>query len=435
MATGGGSGDKSQKLGLVALVSIVVSSMIGSGIDGLPQAMSAHSALGAVVLAWLICGVGMFCISRTFIVLSDIRPDLNAGIYMYAQAGFGPFTAFLVAWGYWLMTVFSSVAFAVMIMDTMNYFMPGDFTGGNNFASLIGSSLLIWGFNYIVLSGLRVAGTISIIGTIAKMIPLVAFIGILVYHLNDAQLSSDIWANNPTQPTTYLGSVFTQTIAPLDVALWCFIGVEGAVALSGRSRQKKYVGKATSIGFLIALCVLILVSILPFGVLPQAVLSQIPTPSTAGVLKLVVGEWGELLITVGVLISVLTSWLAWTLICAEIPMVAANNGTFPTVFSHKNAHGAASNSLWVSSGLKQLIVILAFFAQDAWLTMLAISGLCVLPAYLGSTAYLCKISLNGEFQHYSQRNCFSALLFGFFGLAFCVFMFYSSQLQYLALVP
>jgi len=98
-----------QKLGLVALVAIVVSSMIGSGVDSLPQNMAETSALGPVVIAWIISGFGMYFIAKTFMVLSDLMPDLQSGIYMYARDGFGPFSAFVVAWGYWLMTMFSNV--------------------------------------------------------------------------------------------------------------------------------------------------------------------------------------------------------------------------------------------------------------------------------------------------------------------------------------
>ncbi|RFY48786.1 amino acid permease, partial [Salmonella enterica subsp. enterica serovar Enteritidis] len=89
---------------------------------------------------------------------------------MYAREGFGAFVAFIVAWGYWLMTIFSNVAFAIMVMDTLNYFLPGDFKGGNNIPSIIGASILIWGFNYLVLSGTKLAGAINIIGTFAKLI-------------------------------------------------------------------------------------------------------------------------------------------------------------------------------------------------------------------------------------------------------------------------
>lgn len=165
----------SEKLGLLALTAIVVSSMIGSGIDGLPQNMSAHSAVGPIIIAWLLTGFGMFFIARTFIILSNIRPDLQTGIYMYAREGFGEFIAFIVAWGYWLMIIFSNVAFAIMIMDSLNYFIPGEFKGGNNLASVIGASILIWGFNFIVSSGVKTASVLNIVGTIAKLIPLFLF--------------------------------------------------------------------------------------------------------------------------------------------------------------------------------------------------------------------------------------------------------------------
>ncbi|MCV5540065.1 arginine:agmatine antiporter, partial [Escherichia coli] len=85
------------------------------------------------------------------------------------------------------------------------------------------------------------------------------------------------------------------------------------------------------------------------------------------------------MIILGVLISVLTSWLAWTIICAELPMVAAQNGTFPKPFSKKNVKGSASVSLYISSAFMPIVVLLVYFSNDAWLAMLAISTLTVLP--------------------------------------------------------
>lgn len=90
----------------------------------------------------------------------------------------------------------------------------------------------------------------------------------------------------------------------------------------GRAKNKQDVGKATLIGFLLALIIYMLMSILPFGVMPQAELAQVSNPSTAGVLAHVVGQWGDWLMSAGLIISVLAGWLAWTMLCAEIPMVA-----------------------------------------------------------------------------------------------------------------
>lgn len=426
---------KSQKLGLISLVAIVVSSMIGSGVDGLPQNMAANSALGPIIIAWLICGFGMFFIARTFIVLSDIRPDLQSGIYMYAREGFGPFIAFNVAWGYWLMNIFSNVAFAVIVMDALNYFFPGDFQGGNNLASIIGASILIWGFNFIVLSGTRDAGIINTLGTFIKLIPLVIFVFVLVYSLNYTQLTTDFWGHTPANHQQKLGTVLSQVLSPLDVALWCFIGIEGAVALSGRARNKADIGKATLIGFVISLGICILISVLPFGVLNQAQLATIPTPSTAGVLKEITGLWGEWLINLGVVVSVLTSWLAWTMICAEIPMIAAQNGTFPESFARKNNRDTASFSLYTSTIFMQLVMLLVYFSHHAWITMLSIASVTVLPAYLASNAYLFKLCLSGEYDKYASKGKVAAVISSIIGMVFCFFMFYASQMQYVAFTP
>ncbi len=151
--------------------------------------------------------------------------------------------------------------------------------------------------------------------------------------------ADNVWGHSASKASQDLGSIFSQVTSPLSVALWSFIGVEGAVALSGRAKNKRDVGKATLIGFVVSLIICLLVSILPFGVLTQHELSAIPTPSTAGILKIVVGEWGKIMIILGVLISVLTSWLAWTIICAELPMVVRAERHIPETVQQKKCEG------------------------------------------------------------------------------------------------
>ena len=56
-------------LGVWALAAIVVSSMIGGGIYSLPQNMAAGASAGAVLLAWVITGFGVYFIANTFRVL------------------------------------------------------------------------------------------------------------------------------------------------------------------------------------------------------------------------------------------------------------------------------------------------------------------------------------------------------------------------------
>jgi len=428
------------KLGLLALVAIVVGSMLGGGVFSLPQNTAATSAIGPVLIAWVIAGVGIYFIANSFRILSDLRPDLQAGVYMYAQEGFGSFIGFNVAWGYWLMTAFGNVAFAVILMDAFNEFLPGVFTDGNNLNSIICGSVLIWGYNFLVLSGLRVAGFINTIGTIAKLVPLVLFVLLLGFMINYSQLFDNFWGTTPqivtqVNNTTESVSLYSQILSPLTVALWSFIGVEGAVVLSGRAKNKKDVGKATLFGFVVALVIYVLLSILPFGLMTQAELAQVANPSTAGVLQNAVGDWGKGLMSIGLIISVLAGWLAWTILCAEIPMVAGQKGAFPRVFDKVNKNHSASVSLWVSSAIMQAAMLLVYFSNNAWSTMYNICALMVIPAYITTTLYMVKICLTGEYNKYSNKGKSLSLISGVLGALFCVLILYASQIQYVALIP
>ncbi|WOE30568.1 MULTISPECIES: basic amino acid/polyamine antiporter [unclassified Acinetobacter] len=428
------------KLGLLALIAIVVSSMLGGGVFSLPQNTAASSAVGPIIIAWIIAGIGIYFIANSFRLLSDLRPDLQAGVYMYAQEGFGSFIGFNVAWGYWLMTCFGNVAFAVILMDAFNEFFPGVFTGGNNLTSIICGSVLIWGYNFLVLSGTRVAGALNTIGTIAKLVPLILFVFILGFLINYTQLFSNFWGTDPAVLSTSGNhsapvSLAMQILAPMTVTLWAFIGVEGAVVLSGRAKRKSDVGKATLIGFILALVIYILLSILPFGAMTQAALSQVANPSTAGVLSAVVGEWGNWLMSIGLIISVVVSWLAWTMLCAEIPMVAGKNGAFPKAFAKTNKNHAGSVSLWTSSFVMQAAMLLVYFSNDAWVTMYNISALMVVPAYITTTLFMAKICLNKQYDQYAKTGKNLALCSGILGALFCLFILYASSFKYVALIP
>ncbi len=88
------------KLSRGALVALVVGSMVGAGIFTLPAAFGRSTgALGAFV-AWCIAGSGMLMLAFVFQTLSRRKPELDAGIYAYARAGFGNYLGYLAAFGY-----------------------------------------------------------------------------------------------------------------------------------------------------------------------------------------------------------------------------------------------------------------------------------------------------------------------------------------------
>ena len=422
-----------KKLGVVALAALVVSAMIGGGIFSLPQNMAQGAAVGAVLLAWVITGVGMFFLANTFRILSDARPDASTGIYAYARLGFGKFAGFQMAWGYWLCNIFGNVGYAVLLMDAFDYFFPGIFTGGNNIWSIIGGSCVIWLMNWAVLRGVNQAAFVNIIGTIFKIMPILLFIIIMLFCFRWKIFTTDMGGNetNAALHMKPLGSMLGQIKSTMLVTLWAFIGIEGAVVVSGKARSKKDVGKATVLGFLICLTIYFLLSVLPFGRLDQPAIAGLSNPSTAPILSSIVGHWGGWIMNLGVIIALMTSWLAFTIMIAQIPYAAAMDGTFPKIFRKENKNETPSVSLIVTSIIMQAAMILVYFANNAWNTMLSITGVMILPPYLACTAYLWKICVRGEYPEGVSVKKGFALFCGIAGTIYAIWMIYAAGLSYL----
>ena len=115
------------------------------------------------------------------------------------------------------------------------------------------------------------------------------------------------------------------------ITVFVFLGIEGASNYSRFAKKREDVGTATVMGFLGVLALFASVSILSFGVLPRAEIQQLSQPSVGGVLAAAVGPWGAMFIGVGVIVSVLGAYLAWTLMSSEVLSIAAKKGDMPSL--------------------------------------------------------------------------------------------------------
>jgi amino acid permease-like protein len=113
--------ERSGKLTLLPLTALVVGSMIGGGVFNLPSDMSRGASPGAIVIGWVITGIGMLMLAFVYQTLAVRKPNLNAGPYAYAKAGFGEFVGFNSAWGYWLSAFLGNVAYAVRLRWRKQY--------------------------------------------------------------------------------------------------------------------------------------------------------------------------------------------------------------------------------------------------------------------------------------------------------------------------
>ena len=423
-----------KKLGVIALAGVVISAMLGGGVYNLPQNMAQSASAGAILISWIITGIGIWFIANTFRILAAARPDATTGIYTYGELGFGKFTGFLMAWGYWICNSFANVGYAVLLMDSLNYFFPPYFKGGNNWLSIACGSIVLWIIFFIVLAGVKQASALNVIGTIGKLLPLAIFLLVLLFSFRFSTFFTDFWGLKTVAKVhdTNLGGILPQVKSTMLVTLWVFTGIEGAVVVSGRAKSQKDVSKATFLGFITCLLIYTLLSLLPLGVYSQGEISKMAPPSTAAVLMDLIGNWGSVIMNLGVIIAILSSWLIWTVMLSELPFAAAQSGTFPKIFAKENKNESPSFSLLSSTIIIQIILILIHFAGNAWNMMLSITSVMALPCYLVSTLYLFKITYKNEnypTDIFAKRKY--AMITAILGSIYGVWLIYAAGINYM----
>ena len=386
--------EKKRSLGIFSLSTIVVGSMIGGGIFNMPKNIAQSSSVGAAIIGWTISGIGVLFLAKTFQILAVETPDVTNGIYKYAKEGFGDFSGFHSAWGYWLSNVISNASYPVLLVQTLNYFFPviGPISGRNG---IILGSILIWSVIGIALCGDIGLKFINVLATIGKVMAI--FMGIIILYIG---FSKQIFINNFWGGTFNHADIFTQVKGCMLQTLWAFIGIEGAVVVSDKASDIKLVGRATMIGYFISLFLYVFIVLLSYGVLSDAELAALKDPALSYIIEAVIGPVGATLVNVAVLISVGGAWLSWTFLTAEIPYNVALDGLFPNFFKKVNKNDACSGALFTNGILKQIVFFLSLSAQNAYLVITNSASCMILIPYIFSSLFLMKIAIK-----HSHNKC------------------------------
>jgi len=408
------------------LTAMVVGGMVGAGIFSLPRTFAnATGPLGAVI-AWLIAGTGMYMLARVFQALAERKPELDAGVFAYAKAGFGDYPGFLSAFGYWIGSCIGNVSYWVLIKSTLGAFFPV-FGEGNTAVAIVVASLGIWLFHFMILKGVQQAAFINSIVTVAKVIPILVFIVILIFGFRMDLFQANLYGGGLD------GNIFEQVRATMLVTVFVFIGIEGASVYSRYAKKRSDVGQATILGFIVVTSLMVLVTMLPYAVLQRADIAGMRQPSMAAVLEAVVGHWGAIFVSVGLLVSVLGAYLAWSLICAEVLFTAAQTKDMPAVFAKENANKVPANALWLTNIVVQLLVISTYFSRDAFALMLNLTSAMSLIPYLFVAAYGFMISNRGEGYDVRPEERKRDLVMAAIAVIYTVFMIYAGGLKFILL--
>jgi len=379
-----------KKLGLSALTALVLSSMLGAGVFSLPQNMAEVASPAALLIGWAITGAGILLLAFAMLILTRIRPDLDGGIFTYAREGFGELIGFCSAWGYWLCAVIANVSYLVIVFSALSFFTDTPqlrlFGDGNTWQSIVGASVLLWVVHALILRGVQTAASINLAATLAKLVPLGLFIVLAAMAFQFDTFRLDFSGFDLGVP------VWEQVKNTMLITLWVFIGVEGAVVVSARARNKRDVGRATLMAVLAALTVYLLVTLLSMGVIARPELAEMRNPSMAGLMVKLMGSWGDVVIAAGLIVSVCGAYLSWTIMAAEVPLLAATHKAFPRIFARQNKNNAPAASLWLTNISVQVCLVLIWLTGSDYNTLLTIASEMILVPYFLVGAFLFKIA-------------------------------------------
>ncbi len=190
-----------EKMPLATLTAMVVGGMVGAGVFSIPRNFAMATGVYGALIAWTIAGAGMLMLAFVFQKLANRKPDLDAGVYAYARAGFGPYLGFASAFGYWASACVGNVSYWVLIKSTLGAVFPF-FGDGNTVSAVAVSSVGIWAFHFLVLRGTKEAAAINKIVTIAKVIPLLLFLVLVIFAFKPDVFAANLWGGTACRRST-----------------------------------------------------------------------------------------------------------------------------------------------------------------------------------------------------------------------------------------
>jgi APA family basic amino acid/polyamine antiporter len=307
-------------IGRWSLTALVVNSIIGSGIFGLPSTVA--GILGKFSpMAVLLAGVGMGIIFGCFAEVASHFQQAG-GPYLYARAAFGRGMGIQMAWMLFLGQVAAPAANANLFVIYLAEFWPH---ARDPLPRALILTILVGVLTFINVRGVRAGTQVSNFFTAAKLVPLFAVIamGLFVLHAHPAAASPASATPVPINTSQWLNAVL--------LLVFAYGGFETALAPMSEAKDPRR-DAPFALFTALAVCTVIyaLIQWVVVGVLPDAAHSLRPL---ADVARVAVGSFGAALVAVGALISFYGYLSAKILAMPRVTYALAEQGDFPQAFA------------------------------------------------------------------------------------------------------
>jgi len=395
------------KLGIWTSTSLVVGSMIGSGVFLVPAAMASFGSVS--LLGWLFSAVGAFFIARVFSRLSEMVPAGVGGPYAYTRHGFGDFAGFMIAWGYYISIITANAAISISFVSAMSTFFP--VLAKSPVAAVLTGLSAIWILAWVNMRGVTSSGKVQLVTTILKLAPLVVIsVGGLFF----------IRPENFHPFNNSGGSVYDAINTAAAIALFSFVGIECATIPSDSVENPgKTIARATMLGLVICTIVYLLGSISIMGIIPAATLAKSPTPY-ADAAAIMFGDKARYWASAGMAVAAFGALNGWTLIQGKLPFAIARDKLFPAVFGRQNKKGAPFVGIVISSAFVSLFMIMNYTKGlvEQFKILILLSTFNTLVPYLFCAASYMIVRL--QTKHLYKSGLFVGLVVGVLAFAYSI---------------
>ncbi|MBK7560387.1 MAG: amino acid permease [Chitinophagaceae bacterium] len=369
------SSSLAKKIGYWSATSIIIGSIIGSGVFMKPASMAAQ--LGSPIwltLVWVIAGVFSLFGALIYAELGAMIPE-TGGIYVYFRKMFGDFVAFLYGWSaFSVMNTAAVAAIAFVCAQYADYFLHlprfdvhteqtiiwhlpfiGDLHPLENFGVKSLAITIVTGLTWLNYRSVKAGDSFQLISTIVK-IGVIAALVIGIFFFGHGSFQNFFQAEHPKQG----GALISGIMAAMTGAFFAYDGWINITFIAGEIKQpQQNIPKSLFTGVIACIIVYILVNQAYLYVLPVEKIA-VSSLVASDAISMAIGNTGGAMVAAMIVICTLGAINGNIMATSRVTYAMGKDKVFlPWAGKEHKKYQTPGNAMWL---------------HGIWISILIVSG-------------------------------------------------------------
>ncbi len=335
------------------LVAMATNAIIGAGIFGLPSEIFRRIGVYSL-FAFVACAIVVALIILCFAEVAS-RFSGTGGPYLYAREAFGPVVGFEVGWMTWIARLTAFAANCNLLVGYLAFFWPAVESAPWRAVTI---GLVVVALAAVNLIGVRNATMVGNVFTVAKLLPLLLFVGVGLFFIHRGAFAL------PARPP------FGDFSVSVLLLIYAFSGFEMATISGGEARDpRRDIPRALLTAIAIVAVLYFLIQVVAIGTLPELAGSSRPLADAGGRF---LGVTGGVIITAGAVVSIVGSLNVIMLVGARLPFAMAERGELPRIVAatHPRFH-TPHIAILLTAGIVLALSLSGTFVYAATISVIA----------------------------------------------------------------